>query len=52
MKLLQKTDSLKTGYFNTGLSGFMGKYTIKKNYGKRCEKIHKACLVSDRRRCL
>lgn len=25
----------------------MGKYTIKKNYGKQCEKIHKACLVSD-----
>ncbi len=30
MKLLQKTDSLKTGYLGTRLSGFMGKYTIKK----------------------
>jgi len=41
MKLLQKTDSLKTGYLGTRLSGVMGKYTIKKNYGKRCENFHK-----------
>ena len=36
-----QTDSLKTGYLGTRLSGFMGKYTIKKNYGKRCEYFHK-----------